>query len=179
MLTLLKEVVGYAVKITIVVLLPIVIFTLITSRTTVFGIQSFVVLSGSMEPTVSIGSIVYTKETKAYQVKDIISYKTAGGQTVTHRIVEILRKPEGVFYRVKGDANKTADNELVPAKSVLGKAEVLILLLGYLVYFTRTLPGFIALIIVPALVFIGFEIWTIKKEIGKEIEKRVLNRIQI
>lgn len=169
MLTLLKELFVYAVKITVIVLLPIVIFTLITSKATVFGIQSFVVLSGSMEPTVSIGSIVYTKDADAYEVKDIISYKTDGGQVVTHRIVEVLRKPEGVFYRVKGDANKTADNELVPAKAVLGKAEVLILLLGYLVHFTRTLPGFIVLIIIPALVFIGFEVWTIKKEIGKEI----------
>lgn len=156
------------------------VFTLITSKTPIIaGIRSFVVQTGSMQPTMPVGSIVYVQKKPTYNISDVIAFNNKADQTVTHRIVEVVNKPEGVFYKVKGDANNTADSDLVKAKSVIGRAVFTVPLLGRLVQFLRTLPGFLGLIILPAVIFIGFEVWNIKKEMEKEIEKKVLKKMNI
>jgi len=170
-ITGLLSLVDYALKIIVFTLLPIAVFTLVTSKIPVWGMQSFVVLSGSMEPTLPVGSIVYTKKENEYKVKDIVSFKV-NDTTITHRVMEVLSKPEGIFYRVKGDANNGVDTDLVPASAVLGKGIDLFPFLGYIVVYLKTLPGFIAMIILPSLIFIGFELAAIKKEIEKEVEKK-------
>ena len=169
----------YTLKIVFFTLLPIALVTLVTSKLPVFGLQSFVVLSGSMEPTLPVGSIVYTLKDTTYMIKDVISYKATSDRTVTHRIVDKLLKPEGIVYQVKGDVNEEADIELIPESQVLGKAVTLIPFLGYAVVFLKTLPGLIAFIIAPALIFIGFELWSIKKEFEKEVERKITSRIGI
>jgi len=169
----------YLFKIVVFTLLPIAVFTLITSKFSLFGMQSFVVLSGSMEPTLPVGSIVYSLKNTNYQVKDVISYQVPSGMTVTHRIMEIVEKPEGVFYRVKGDANNTVDSDLIPSQKVMGKAITLLPFLGFPVMGLKTLPGFIGFVIVPSLLFIVFELINIKKEIEKETMKKVMARMQI
>ena len=50
--------------------------------------------------------------------------------------------------------------------------------LGKLIMALKTIQGLIALIVVPALFLIGFEIWSIKKEMEKEIRKKILAQLQ-
>ena len=40
-----------------------------------FGIKAAVVLTGSMEPTISINDFVIMKKPKSIQINDIVSYK--------------------------------------------------------------------------------------------------------
>ena len=49
------------------------------------GFGSFVVLSGSMEPVIQRGSLVYVHDSDDYTAGDIITF-TVGEKTVTHRI---------------------------------------------------------------------------------------------
>lgn len=54
---------------------------------TIFGWSDAVVLSGSMEPTFSIGDLLVIHEEKTYQCGDIITFSD-GAFVTTHRIVE-------------------------------------------------------------------------------------------
>jgi signal peptidase I len=174
----LKTMLDYTVKIIFFTLLPLAIFTFITAKFPLFGMQSFVVVSGSMEPTLPVGSVLYTYAPDSFHVSDIITFKTANNIYVTHRIVEVVQDANGVSYRTKGDANNAIDSDLVKSSQVVGAGIALLPIIGKSMMFARTLPGFITLIILPTLIFIGFELWAIKKEIEREVEKKFMLRIQ-
>ncbi|HRN96069.1 MAG TPA: signal peptidase I [Candidatus Levybacteria bacterium] len=169
------------IKLTLLVLmiLPLAVFTLLTSKSALIaGIRSMVVLSGSMEPAVQTGSVVYVQPSNSYNVGDIVTFNTQSGMTVTHRIVSEELGDNGMTYTTKGDANNTADSESVSQSQIMGKSLFSIPYLGYVVNFLKTPKGFLLAIILPTLIFIGFELWAIKKEIEKNVEKKVLARMQ-
>lgn len=138
-----------------------------------------VVLSGSMQPSIPIGSVVFVRSNKSYEVGDVIAFQNKAEQTVTHRIVEKTTEGQEVFYQVKGDANNTPDPDLVSEKDVLGKEIFMVPFIGRFVSFLRTLPGFLGLIIIPCLVFIGIEVWNIRKELEKEIRKKLKKEMNL
>jgi signal peptidase I len=175
---LLKEIFHFISLILLFVVLPIVLFTLVTSRAGIFGgIRSFVILSGSMAPVLPVGSVVYTQKTLGYREGDVIAFNK-GDITVTHRIHAIVQKNNSTVYKTKGDANNTDDSQLVSPSSILGKEFFYLPSMGYVIVFLRTIPGFITLIVVPGLLFIGLEFGNIKREIEKEVEKKILKRMQ-
>src|SRR3989344_848968 len=80
--------------------LPLVIFTLITSKTgVIMGIRSFTVLSGSMEPTIPAGAIIFVHKAQTYGANDIIAFKNSAEQTVTHRVDQTLINDGEIFFR--------------------------------------------------------------------------------
>lgn len=86
----------------------------------IFGIKNYIVLSGSMEPTIEVGDVVFVKESKDIREKDIIAFRE-GEAIVTHRVVEKIIDEKGTYYRTKGDANNSADVDLVKASEIEGK----------------------------------------------------------
>ena len=115
------------------------------------GYKPSVVLSGSMEPTLKIGSVTYYKKVPKDQIyaKDIITFRSNEGIIVTHRIYSI----NGEDYITKGDANNTTDGERVSYDKVLGKNSTTnIPYLGYILHFLRT-NIFAPLLIVAILIF--------------------------
>ena len=56
-----------------------------------FGIHPYAVVSGSMEPAISTGTMVFSKETSFKNLKkgDVITFMISEDQTVTHRIVSV------------------------------------------------------------------------------------------
>ncbi|HPF88011.1 MAG TPA: signal peptidase I [Candidatus Limiplasma sp.] len=79
-----------------------------------FGYQIYVVETGSMIPTLPIGTNILVRqltEDTELSVGDIITY-THGTAAVTHRIVEIVVGDDGVTrYQTKGD---NPDNSMDP-----------------------------------------------------------------
>jgi len=69
-----------------------------------FGIGMATVLSGSMEPKLSVGDLIVVKEVEDYKENDIVVYQD-GNMLVVHRIVEINEE----MMITKGDANNTND----------------------------------------------------------------------
>ena len=71
------------------------------------GFQLYMIESGSMKPTLPIGSVILSRKPKyaeKFQEKDIVTFKTLSGLIVTHRIVEVLTDEEGnVSYCTRGD----------------------------------------------------------------------------
>lgn len=156
-------------------ILPAILFILVTSRTDfILGIRSFDVLTGSMEPEISTGSMVFTMDAADYQTGDIITFKR-GNISITHRIFAVVNGQ----YQTKGDANKSPDPQLVKKADVIGRDFFIIPYLGKFTGFLKTLPGFLIFIVLPVLIFIGFEIWNIKEEYKKQIEKKVLAKFNL
>lgn len=72
-----------------------------------FGYGISVVLSGSMEDTLSVDDLVIVQATDDYQVNDIVLYQD-GNSLVIHRIIKI----DGDTFITKGDANNVADKPI-------------------------------------------------------------------
>ena len=108
------------------------------------GYETLAVLSGSMEPEISVGAIVYTKEVDPEELKagDILTYQINGGTMVTHRIVEV--DAAGKQFITKGDANDVIDGSPVNYDQVVGKAEFHVPLIGYISIYIRTPLGIAA-----------------------------------
>lgn len=168
-----KEIFRLSLTLLILITLPLVIFTLISSKIEIFGIRSFVVLTGSMEPNLPVGSVVYTQKKSDYKKGDVITFKTSS-TFVTHRIIQTL--PEG--FKTKGDANNTVDSNIVSQKSIEGAQVYRVFNLGKLIMNLKTIPGFFIFIVIPALILIILELWNIKKEFEKHITKKLLKEIQ-
>ena len=156
----------------ILITLPMIVFTAITSKFDVFGhIRSFTVVTGSMEPVIHVGSLVFTYPQQSYTKGEIITFHR-NNITVTHRVVDVIKKGNSISYQTKGDANNTSDPDLVPSSKVIGRVENIVPYVGRLSAFIRTAPGFVLFILVPTLFIVLSELWNIKKEIEKNVEKK-------
>lgn len=140
-----------------------------TTKTNLPGnFQVLSVLSGSMRPTFSEGSLILSRANPqgTYRTGDIIVFKTPSDVLVTHRVQEVV--PEGsnqVRYRTKGDANDAADPDLVAPEQVRGVVFFWVPFLGRVVSFVKSPYGFVLFIVLPALYIIFSEIFTIRDEI--------------
>ena len=81
------------------------------------GCTPRVVISGSMEPAVPVGSIVYTN--RWIKQENIIAYGLSGGVSVLHRVVETDKNSR--IWRTKGDANEVSDPGAVSYEQYLEK----------------------------------------------------------
>ena len=62
--------------------------------------KTFVVQSGSMEPAIRTGSLIFVKPMEKYVVGDIVNIKD-GKNSVTHRIVEKKQTAEKIFLKLR------------------------------------------------------------------------------
>lgn len=103
-----------------------------------FGITPRVVMSGSMEPEIRVGSLVYISRQippEKIREQDIISYQLGEKMEVLHRV--IVKNPKEKVFRTKGDANVYADLGEVKYSDYRGKAVGVIPWLGYLVFYLQ------------------------------------------
>ncbi len=112
----------------------------------VVGYTPYTILSGSMEPTYHVGSLIYVKkvDTSTLEVGDPITFALSEDTIATHRIVEVVPDEEDasvIRFRTKGDANETVDGALVHYKNVLGKPVFTIPYLGYVADYIQHPPG--------------------------------------
>jgi signal peptidase len=154
-----------------VILGLVIVFSvlIILSSLNIGGRQMFVVKSGSMEPKIKTGSVVFDTKKNDYKVNDVITFKVKDSKdTTTHRLHEVkIDNKKQTFYVTKGDANDAPDGELVLKANVVGKVQFSFPYLGYLVAFIKTLPGLIIFVVIPATIIIYEEISKIKDEIKK------------
>ncbi len=91
-----------------------------------FGYGVAVVLSGSMEPALSVNDLVIIQETKEAATDDIIVYQN-GEDLIIHRVLAITDDE----IITKGDANDSADAP-IRAEDVKGKLVLTIPGIGFL-----------------------------------------------
>lgn len=83
------------------------------------GYQVYNVVSGSMEPSIPIGSVIYVKTVDPVDITkgDVIAFQS-GDSVIMHRVVD-NKIVEGTFV-TKGDANEAEDMNEVPYTSLIG-----------------------------------------------------------
>lgn len=116
------------------------------------GISVDTVMSGSMEPALRTGGIVFTDTGKQTpEIGDIIAYQL-GDSKVTHRVIR--KTTQG--YVTKGDANDKEDPSLVTEEQIIGKVFFTIPFLGYAAVFARqkTIMAVLAAMLLQEMIFL-------------------------
>lgn len=116
-----------------------------------FGYELYVVESGSMRPTIGVGSLIVVQLSDAETIKpgDIITYRGNNSTVlVTHRVAGI-KTQSPLQFTTKGDANSTEDPLPVSAEQLRGKVVGWIPLIGNLFQLVRTKKGFLVLVVLP------------------------------
>lgn len=114
-----------------------------------FGVTSYTVLTGSMEPTIPVGSMVWAKSTDpiTLQPGDIaVFYDGMSDVPVTHRVVE--NDPNDGEITTQGDANSAPDVAAIPYQNIIGKVVLHLPAVGKLLLPLGTLWGKLALIVI-------------------------------
>lgn len=108
----------------------IILIVLLTTPC-LLGCRIEAVTSGSMEPAIPSGAVIYVKETafRDIAVNDVITYWLKDGKTkVTHRVVE--KNTVDRSFVTKGDSNHVSDQAAVEYGSIEGKVIGCVPLLG-------------------------------------------------
>ena len=112
------------------------------------GVGAAVVLSGSMEPALSVGDLILIVPQEAYHPRDVIVYQD-GKSAVVHRLQSI----EGDMAVAKGDANNAADDPF-STQQIKGKVIAAIPMVGHLVNWIKS-P--VATVVILALAIVMME----------------------
>lgn len=92
------------------------------------GYSVFRVVTGSMEPTLPVNSLVISHQTPIDSIAqgDIVVFYSPTGivgrdRIVTHRVVSILHQDGVTALETRGDANPVADSYLIGEQRLIGK----------------------------------------------------------
>jgi signal peptidase len=117
-------------------LIVVVLFGLILGKIVpLTGRQTIIIGGGSMAPAIGLGSAIVVAPVRPTDLAkgDVVSLQVGADRaTFTHRIIDIVPRPDGIWIRTKGDANAEPDPTLVPATSVIGRVEMSVPFAGYL-----------------------------------------------
>lgn len=131
------------------------------------GYKALVVTSGSMEPALPAGSMVFIKNAGPIQKNDIITFRMSPDpkSLTTHRVVDVREIRGKTIYQTKGDAVKEPDIELVPAERVAGKMTFAVPFIGFPIAFGKTQMGIVMLVVIPAAIIVYEELKSIWREV--------------
>jgi signal peptidase len=139
-----------------VLIIIVVLLAVLLIGVRLFGLTPYTVLSGSMEPTYHVGSIVYVEKVDVTTLKvgDPITFRLTGDVIATHRIIEIHGAgTSDLGFRTQGDANETEDG-ITPAAAVIGRVVFNVPYLGYVSNFVQNPMGIICVVGTSAVVLI-------------------------
>jgi signal peptidase I len=128
------------------------------------SLEVFVVRGGSMEPAISVGSIVVVdRSQRDLRVGDIVSFREPDGAIITHRIAS---KDHGLLT-TRGDANRNVDLERRTKQAVIGTVAFALPLLGYLLHWLQLPFVFLALLLVTGGALVIGELRAIARELRR------------
>ena len=119
-----------------------------------FGCASFIVSSGSMQPSLQVNDIVVVKKVSGDHLSqgDIISFFDKSGNVVTHRVAEVVMRDGGSYCVTKGDANNANDVDPVSFEDIIGRYRFKISGGGYIVAAVTSPVGIVFFILLVILI---------------------------
>lgn len=109
----------------------------------IFGFHMYHVISGSMEPAVPVGSLLYVRGGQPEEVEEdrIIAFYSSSedGGVITHRVVK-NNVVSGTFV-TKGDANEKEDPTLTAYADYIGEVVLTVPYMGKLLTLLTSLYG--------------------------------------
>lgn len=145
-----------------VISISLILFVTLSSISAVSNLRSFVVLTGSMNPAIPQGSMMYVSSQPEYKKGDIITFSTPNGSRITHRIAEVA----GQAYVTRGDANSVSDQELVLKEQIIGKTFFTIPHMGNIVLFLKSIYGIVSVLLF-AVIIVAIEIAKSRKKLNE------------
>lgn len=151
----------------IVIILLISPFLLYAGGQFIPQYDGFVVNSGSMEPEIDTGALLFTYKTgpENIGVADTITFQDEDSYT-THKVIE-KNTGEEITFKTQGIANNSPDPGEVTVDEIAGKKLFSIPFLGYVITWAGTTTGIIVLIVIPGIIVAAMEIRKIIAEVGE------------
>lgn len=114
-----KKLVKFAKALGSLVIIGVVLLLIPLSLPILFGYETFDVITGSMEPEIPVGSMIFVKkiDPKTIEEDDIIAFYQNSG-VICHRVVKNNKFEEKIT--TKGDANNDKDLHPVMYNDVIG-----------------------------------------------------------
>jgi len=136
------------------------------------GWHGAIVLTGSMEPALKVGGVAFIEpstDAASVQVGEIITYKSLKDprKRISHRVIDIVEKEDGLFFQTKGDNSELPDQQPVPASNLVGKVRLHVPYLGYAADKLRHKSNFYLFVGLPAGLLITNELINIFRELRK------------
>ena len=143
------------------------------------GFRPAVVLTGSMEPTISPGDMIVYKQIQESDLNkgDVVTfYMTEESManksiTYTHRVVNVIEKNNKILFQMQGDANDSPDSNLIPIERILGKVHYVLPLVGQTFLFVKN-----NMLIVLSVSLALFLVFYFVKKLTKEIKRKDSNQ---
>lgn len=155
----------------VIVLLAVVIPFVVYAVPQVVGADhSYVVLSGSMQPTMGPGDVVIVEDVPLTDIAegDVITFqRPEESRPTTHRVIEVQTQDGQPAFRTAGDSNEDPDPELVGPNQVIGEVAsfggylLVIPFIGRIIMFSGTQTGFLLLAVLPVALFVLNELWAV------------------
>ncbi|HEX2295989.1 MAG TPA: signal peptidase I [Actinomycetota bacterium] len=143
----------------------VIVMLVATIGPRVLPYRTFTVLSGSMEPTIPTGSMIFDREVAAADLArgDVVTFHPPGQpeKLVSHRIVRVDETKRGPVLVTRGDANGVVDDWRIPAQGTGLRYEFHVPYLGYVVGGLLTPVGRLVALTLAALWLGGLALWTI------------------
>lgn len=117
-----------------------------------FGKKAFIIISGSMIPTINIGDIVLINNSTDVHKDNIIAFRE-DGVVIVHRIIDEVVSNEGIVYQTKGDNNNAADINLVEVSNIEGVYKGKIPYVGKVVLYLYNNLWIVAILIIVFILF--------------------------
>lgn len=106
-------------------ILVIILSILVLLNSGLLKYQTLVIGSESMLPIIAKGDVVLIERLKntekdKVQIGEVLVYKY-DGKIICHRVTNVLKRDNGVFYKTKGDNNENVDKIVISREQVIGK----------------------------------------------------------
>lgn len=131
----------------------VVVLGMASSLGPAVGVEPYAVRTGSMVPAIPVGSLLIVTDVapNAVAVGDVLTVRMGSGTTVTHRVVDVIAGDDGPMFRLRGDANESADPVLVQPEQVAGRLAASVPFLGFVLAMLGMPSGIAALLSFGAL----------------------------
>ena len=147
--------------------------------------SAYTIVSPSMVPTINVLDVVVTMRVNSpedIEKGDIVTFNSTdyrySGVLVTHRILDIEKTSNGEYlFTTKGDNNNTQDSSRISFNEIYGRVLFRIPKIGYIQYYLSSILGWVAIIIAPAVMIIGYDIYKLIKTI-RSSDKEDKNKIK-
>ncbi len=151
----------------LVILGGVAIFAVFAVPQLVGAERSYVVLSGSMQPSMEPGDVILVDavDVEAVEPGEIVTFRESANTVTTHRVVETVQTDSGLALRTKGDDNEEPDVGLVRNEELVGRVmsvggtPIAVPYVGHVIETARTQMGVYALVFVPLTLFVLNELY--------------------
>jgi len=147
-----------------------------------FGADAYIVTSGSMEPKIPEGSVVYEKDVSASEVNegDVVIFEPNNsqirGETVVHRVIDTRVENYTRQFKTQGDANPRPDPGWTPSYNIVGKKIFSIPHLGQIIQISNTIPFIVTVVGIPAALLLKTQIATLIKALEQDKQNKTTHQ---